>query len=372
MLILSASVFFVAKKNYKKGCDLINENKDKKIRGQKAFLTVNNPQKHNYLTNSPEDMKAVYFQKALNQWGSIIYMCCTKEKGKKGTVHDHLYIHFERQVYITSLQKVFPHCDIEFHNGSDEDNRNYIFKQGEKYENDKAETRIDGFQFEWGEMEKFRQNQGKRNDLEELRTLILQGKSNAEIYNYNANYLKYATYIDKIRLDLIQDKYKKENRFLKVVYQTGETGTGKTRSVMESYGYENVYRVTDYSHPFDSYNLQDTIIFEEFRSSLKAEQMLNYLDLYPVDLPSRYANKVACYHNVYINTNIPLQEQFKNIQEQQPQTWQAFLRRLDEIRVFENNEIYVYKQYRKQDGTFDFLSNNGLLYFDRFNPIQAQ
>lgn len=356
--------------------NLINENKenkDKKIRGQKAFLTLNNPIAHGYNTEKPEDMKAVYFQRALKQWGSIIYMCCTKEIGKKtNTTHDHLYIHFQRQVYITSIQKVFPHCDIEFHNGSDEDNRNYVFKLGEKYANDKAETKQDGFQLEWGEMEKFRQNQGKRNDLEELKELILSGKSNAEIYNHNANYLKYATYIDKIRLDLIQDKYKKENRFLKVIYQCGETGTGKTRGVMEKFGYENVYRITDYEHPFDSYALQDTIVFEEFRSSLKIEQMLNYLDLYPVMLPSRYANKVACYHNVYINTNWQLKEQYENTQEKYHQTWQAFLRRIDEVHIFENNKIYVYKQYRKENGEFDFISNDGIFLFDPFNLKQAQ
>jgi hypothetical protein len=112
---------------------------------------------------------------------------------------------------------------------------------------------------------------------------------------------------------------------------TGDTGAGKTRSVMELYGYTNVYRVTDYDHPFDSYKGEDVIIFEEFRGSLKVADMLNYLDGYPVELPCRYANKVACYTKVYITTNIPLEEQYRNVQSESPGTWKAFLRRVPTV-----------------------------------------
>ena len=93
---------------------------------------------------------------------------------------------------------------------------------------------------------------------------------------------------------------------------TGVTGKGKTRTVMEKFGYENVHRVIDYKHPFDDYKQQDVIIFEEFRNSLPIEQMLNFLDGYPVNLPCRYCNKVACYHKVFIITNWTLEEEYKN------------------------------------------------------------
>ena len=53
---------------------------------------------------------------------------------------------------------------------------------------------------------------GKRNDLEELKNLLLAGKTNAEIYNTNASYMRYASSIDRIRQDLINDKYKNEWR----------------------------------------------------------------------------------------------------------------------------------------------------------------
>ena len=104
---------------------------------------------------------------------------------------------------------------------------------------------------------------------------------------------------------------------------------------MEDYGYDKVFRVTNYEHPFDSYKSEDVIVFEEFRSSLKIEDMLNYLDGYPLRLPCRYADKVACYTKVYIITNIPLEEQYPSVQQNHPETWAAFLRRINYIQHME-------------------------------------
>ncbi len=103
---------------------------------------------------------------------------------------------------------------------------------------------------------------------------------------------------------------------------------------MEKYGYGKVYRVTDYDHPFDGYKGQDVVIFEEFRSSLKIRDMLNYLDGYPVELPARYANKQVCFHEIYLISNIDLRQQYSWIQETENTTWQAFLRRIHNVRWF--------------------------------------
>ena len=86
---------------------------------------------------------------------------------------------------------------------------------------------------------------------------------------------------------------------------------------MEQYGYSNVFRVTDYEHPFDGYKGQDVIVFEEFRSSLRIGDMLNYLDGYPVELRCRYSNKQACFTKVYIISNISLRDQYRDLQRDQ-------------------------------------------------------
>ena len=59
--------------------------------------------------------------------------------------------------------------------------------------------------------------------------------------------------------------------------------------------------------------------------------MLNYLDIYPLTLPARYTDRVACYTTVYITSNVPLSEQYMDIQRYQLETWRAFLRRVQNI-----------------------------------------
>lgn len=108
-----------------------------------------------------------------------------------------------------------------------------------------------------------------------------------------------------------------------MVYISGATGTGKTRGVLEKNGYSNVYRVTDYLHPFDSYNGQPVIAFDELRSSLRIKEMLLFCDIYPIELPSRYTNKYACYNKVYIISNWSLEKQYYEVQKDDKESWEA-------------------------------------------------
>lgn len=145
----------------------------------------------------------------------------------------------------------------------------------------------------------------------------------------------------KTAYDLLQREYRFDNVFrkLEVSYIFGQTAKGKTRYIMDKFGYKNVYRVTKYDHTaFDQYKGQDVVVFEEFRSSFKIEDMLNYLDGYPLMLPSRYNDKEACYTKVYITTNWTLEQQYKNVQTEHPTTWQAFNRRIHKVFNFDKNK----------------------------------
>jgi len=137
--------------------------------------------------------------------------------------------------------------------------------------------------------------------------------------------------MDKIRLDILEERYKDCFRQLSVTYIWGPTGTGKTRFVMETHGYRDVYRVTDYTHPFDRYASEPVLCLDEFRSSLPIGDMLQYLDGYPIALPARYANRVACYETVYLISNIPLTAQYRNVQDYEQETWRAFIRRIGSV-----------------------------------------
>jgi len=55
-------------------------------------------------------------------------------------------------------------------------------------------------------------------------------------------------------------------------------------------------------------------------------------------LRSLYNDKVACYTTAYIITNIPLYEQYPQIQQTQPEMWNAFLRRIHVVYDFNSSE----------------------------------
>ena len=59
--------------------------------------------------------------------------------------------------------------------------------------------------------------------------------------------------------------------------------------------------------------------------------MLSYLDIYPAYLPARYNDRVACFTTVYITSNIPLEQQYIEVQWERPETWEAFARRIHKV-----------------------------------------
>ena len=182
---------------------------------------------------------------------------------------------------------------------------------------------------EWGELP--REHQGKSKDADIIVDLIKAGASNEEIVDTVHSAYKDLEKVERVRSMYRDSLFKSTWRTLEVTYIFGKTGSGKTRSVMEKFGYENCYRVTDYKHPFDTYDGQDDIIFEEFRGGLKHGDMLNYLDGYPLLLPCRYFNRQACYTKVFLITNIPPDEQYVNVDRE---SREAFFRRIHMVSEF--------------------------------------
>lgn len=296
----------------------------KDTRSRKWQITINNPKEKGF------DHERIKEQ--LGTFKSCVYWCLSDEIGENGTYHTHIFMACSDAVRFSTIKKKFERAHFEMAKGTSKENRDYIFKEGKWEKDKKKETNLPETHEEFGDMPVERQ--GQRNDLIDLYDMIKQGLSNFDIIEENPAYMMHIDKIERARQIVKEEKFKNVLRDLEVTYIWGDTGTGKTRSVMDQYGYENVYRITDYNHPFDSYKGQDVVIFEEFRSSLKIQEMLNYLDRYPLELPCRYLNKIACYTKVYIISNIPLTCQYDYIQQQYPETWEAFCRRIYNIQHF--------------------------------------
>lgn len=295
-----------------------------KTQSRKWLLTINNPEKYDF---SHDNIRA-----ALGTIKDVDYWCMCDEIGKEGTYHTHLFIYRKNPMRFQMIKNKFPAAHIDYCRGTTQENREYIRKEGKHKDTDKEETNLRNTFEEYGVCPV--EAQGKRNDLDALYTMIKDGLSNYEIMESNPAYMMQLDKIDYCRQVIRGEEFKNRFREMQVEYWYGKTAVGKTRTIMERYGYENVYRVTDYDHPFDTYRGQDILVFEEFHSNLKIQDMLNYLDGYPLDLPCRYNNRVACYTKVYITSNMSLKEQYRSIQKEYEETWNAFLRRIETVKTF--------------------------------------
>ena len=127
----------------------------------------------------------------------------------------------------------------------------------------------------------------------------LVNAANAEIIALDPSYAFRGRDIDQLRQDICYAPFRKILRNVEVHYLYGDSGTGKTRSIFDKHPMEDICRITNYAPrgvtQFDAYTGHPVLVFEEFHSQIPITAMLNYLDIYPVMLPARYYDRVACY-----------------------------------------------------------------------------
>lgn len=292
--------------------------------GRKWQLTWNNPLDHG---NTHERIIERFSELAIDYW------CLADEVGTKTkTHHTHGFIYSPSPVRFSRLKRLFPQAHIEKANGSCKDNRDYILKEGRWRDTLRAETSIEGSFCENGEMPNERQPKEDKREL--LYAMVEQGLTTEEIIEIDKSFVYRIKTIDDLVQRRLAAQYRNINRPVEVIYVWGATGTSKTRSIHERHRDEGLCRITSYRNGcvnFDSYHSDPVLVFEEFNSQIPIEAMLNYLDIYPVMLPARYADKVGCFTKVYLTSNIPLEKQYPDVQRKRPEMWKAFLRRIHKV-----------------------------------------
>ena len=305
-----------------------------KTRSRKWLLTINNPAEHGYSHD--------YIKSALASFKAVKYWCmCDEVGGKNNVYHTHLFIMGNNGILFSTVKKKFPKAHIDYCRGLAQENRDYVCKEGKYKGTSKEETNIKDTFEEMGDCPV--EKPGQRSDLVDLYDMIKSGMDNYDILENDPTYMMQLDKIDRCRQIVKEKEFRSKFRELQVEYWSGKTGTGKTKTIMERYGYDEVFRVTSYRYPFDNYRGQDVIIFEEFFDSLSIQEMLTLLDGYPLDLPCRYNNKTACYTKVYILSNVDLTDQYRDVQIRSAETWNAFLRRIHAVKIFDDHGIKDYK-----------------------------
>lgn len=264
---------------------------------------------------------------------SPAYFCMADEIATTGTYHTHIFLFSPSPMRFSTVKNRFSTAHIEKAYGSAKANRAYILKEGHWADTDKAETSVSGTFEEWGDLPAEKEEEAP--EMFKLIQDLLAGKSVMEIIEDNPKLAFRIREIETLRQAILEEKYSAENRALEVTYLYGASGTGKTRGIFEKHDRKSICRITDYGGRngvrFDAYHCQDVLVLEEFHSQIPISAMLNYLDIYPLTLPARYTDRIACYTKVYITSNIPLEEQYRDIQRYQMETWRAFLRRVQNV-----------------------------------------
>ena len=254
-----------------------------------------------------------------------------------GCYHCHIAC-YGNTTTLKNVSNILFQSHIEPQLGGKEQLKAYLLKEG-KYE-EKGEQVL----YTKG-LDNIEDNQGKRDDLEEIEELLNDGLTPEQIYTESFRYRKY----DKMIKAHYLQKRIQETPLIKNMwneYHFGESGTGKTYTYIrlcKNSGSEDVYLCNDYANSgssgggFDFYsnNPAKTIVLDEFRGNIPFQVLLGMLDVYSRNQQhARYQNVYNLWTSVIICSILPPEEVYKsmvNDTQRSTDSIKQFIRRLNII-----------------------------------------
>lgn len=298
------------------------------------------------------------YEDLASKYDNVLFASHDKDKEN---IHCHIVLQHKNAIAFDTLKQLIPYGDIEKQRGNNQECYNYALhidskskdKEKDLYTIDCIKTNIQDLE-NWCNIK-----QGAREDLEEFTQAIMSGATQKQLLTeYKPQVARYEKYYNFCRQTYLEETFGKKLRDVDVVYIYGGAGLGKTYSIYNEFGADNIYSVDDYSHPFDMYDAQDVLVLDEYRSNFDITYLLKLLDKYPLKLRARYSNKIACYTKVFIISNIPLSEQYKNSDND---TKFALMRRIKTIKHYtaynkftetKNNDIALIPVNDNEDDVF--------------------
>lgn len=326
----------------------------KKKSSRSWFCVLNHPENQDEFKDlSPEQC----VDTAIRIWcdGKPNRTCAVNyEMGDSGTPHMHMVLEDPAKSRFTALQKLFPGIHIEPTMGNKQQATDYINKIGQFQE--KGHTVIIPAKFQ-GEI---KAQQGARNDLDAIQCMVDEGMTPKEIMGSKIQFLKHEALIRKAFFEK-RSQETPPKRDVKVIWHTGESGSGKSYTYVklcEEYGEDSIYFMTDYSTGgLDLYCGEPILFMDEFKGSLKFQELLNYTEGYKIQIHCRYANARALWDTVHITSIFPPDEVYAfmvDMDKRERDKLSQLLRRIHTI-------IY---HYRDADGSYKQVEIPGNQYVD--------
>lgn len=248
---------------------------------------------------SDEDVEAI------KDWPGVVYTVFGFEQGDQGTKHLQGYTEFIRQYRLSTVRNKF-HAKMhwEGRRGTRDQARDYCMKDGEYVEVG-----------EWVPGE-----QGKRNDLLEVKDMIDEGKSEREIAeeHFGTWTRSYKAFERYRKLTASTSRSKPE---VTVLY--GPTGTGKSHTANEMF--PDAYRLDN--RWWDGYDGQDAVIIDEFNGWIPCNSLLRVMDKFPYRVENKGGSVPLVATKIVITSHFHPSEWYAEQGERLPE----ILRRIDHL-----------------------------------------
>lgn len=205
----------------------------------------------------------------------------------------------------------------EYENSSPEKNQLYCSKK---------ETYVEG-PWELGEVSC--KGVKRKKATEEFVDLVKSGATDRELIEaYPSIYLQSHNAVKKIRT-----AYAEPSKEVRVIVHWGVPGAGKTYSVYDKHGQENVFSLTQEDHTvwFDGYDGQEVLLIDDFYGWIKFSQLLKYIDQYPVQFPIKGGKVWRQCKYIYFTSNVHPDQWYSYDEHKQ---YAALDRRIHEIKHF--------------------------------------
>lgn len=263
------------------------------------FLVFNNPQEHGY-SGEPKDI----IDRLISEWveGFPARSCgasyCISADGLH---HVHMVVEDVKAMRFSMVKKSFPFAHIEPTKGNKNQAEDYIYKKGHWKEKGEQVLYTDCY----GEI---KGRQGKRLDIEIISAFLEQGYSPQQIYDTDIRFLRFKDIIEPayIRKMSKQIKFKRD---VDIFYHVGEPGSGKSYSanlLIEQYGEDDVYFVSQYDSGYmDGYMAQRILFLDEFKCQIPFSVLLQLTDKYKGRIHARYNDKLSLWNQVHITSVFP-------------------------------------------------------------------
>ncbi len=251
------------------------------------------------------------------------YLVYQEEVGDSGTYHFQGYCEFKKQISLGPAKELLggARVHLEGRRGSQDQAIAYSKKE---------DTRIDG-PYEFGTP----RSQGKRVDLEGFKDAVMSGKRKRDLLD---DHFQIIARYPKFYEQLTMMNRPRRSTDLVVTLLYGDTGLGKTRSVIDRYGEDPDFYVAPLNNGtmwYDTFDGHTKVLLDDFggaSSHISLCSLLRLLDRYPVLVPTKGSHTWWLPNEVFVTTNLLPKLWYK--WENRGEQYKALARRFHKVLLY--------------------------------------